>query len=78
MSTPARCGIGVALGAVALRIGAAAAPALGAGSATPAYRTAFTILAAITLLAGAQALRLRRDDGRQLFAAAAGVASPSA
>jgi EmrB/QacA subfamily drug resistance transporter len=71
-------GIGVALGAVALRIGAWAAPALGAGSATPAYRTAFTILAAITLLAGAQALRLRRDDGRQLFAATAGVATPSA
>jgi hypothetical protein len=63
---------------VALRIGAWAAPALGAGSVTPAYRTAFTILAAITLLAGAQALRLRRDDGRQLFAATAGVATPSA
>ena len=65
-------GVGVALGAVALRIGSWATPALGAGSATPAYRTAFLIVAALTLLAALQAMRLRRDGGAALLPARAG------
>ena len=60
-------GVGVALGAVALRLGTWTAPTLGGGSATPAYRVAFVILAALTLLAGAQALRLRHDAGAPLL-----------
>lgn len=67
--------VGVALGAVALRLGSWAAPALGAGSATPAYRTAFFILAAVTFVAGVEALRMRRDDGGALLGARAGVAT---
>jgi MFS family permease len=66
--------VGVALGAVALRLGAFA-PAIGAGSATPAYRTAFFILALVTFVAGAQALRMRRDDGGALLGARTGVAA---
>jgi EmrB/QacA subfamily drug resistance transporter len=68
--------IGVALGAVAIRVGAWAAPAIGAGSATPAYRTAFFILALATFVAGAQALRMSRDAGGSLLRARApGVAT---
>jgi EmrB/QacA subfamily drug resistance transporter len=59
--------VGVALGAVALRIGSFSAHSLGAGSATPDYRIAFWILALLTLAAGAQALRMRASDGRQLL-----------
>jgi EmrB/QacA subfamily drug resistance transporter len=69
--------VGVALGAVALRVGAWAAPAIGAGSATPAYRTAFLILALVTFVAGAQALRMRGDAGGQLLRARAGGVAPS-
>ena len=68
-------GVGVALGAVALRLGTWAAPTLGAASTTPAYRTAFATLAALTLVAAAQALRLRSDGGAQLLAARGGAAS---
>ncbi|HEY1775058.1 MAG TPA: MFS transporter [Solirubrobacteraceae bacterium] len=59
--------VGVALGAVAVRVGAWAAPAIGGGSATPAYRTAFLILALATFVAGAQALRIHGDAGGQLL-----------
>ncbi len=62
--------LGVALGAVALRIGAWSAPALGGASATPAYRTAFAILAVLALVAAAQALRMRADAGGQLLGGA--------
>jgi EmrB/QacA subfamily drug resistance transporter len=62
--------IGVALAAVGVRIGAWAAPALGGGSATPAYRTAFLILALFTLASCAAALRMRRGAGGELLAAA--------
>jgi len=65
-------GVGVALAAVALRVGSWATPALGTGSATPAYRTAFMIVAAVTLLAAFQAMRLRRDGGAALLPARAG------
>jgi EmrB/QacA subfamily drug resistance transporter len=65
--------LGVALAAVALRIGAWSAPALGGASATPAYRTAFWILAVVTLAAAAQALRMRRDAGEQLLGGARGA-----
>jgi EmrB/QacA subfamily drug resistance transporter len=68
-------GVGVALGAVALRLGTWTAPTLGAGSATPAYRVAFVVLAALTLLAGAQALHLRHDAGAQLLAGRSKAAS---
>jgi EmrB/QacA subfamily drug resistance transporter len=68
-------GVGVALGAVALRLGTWAAPTLGAASMTPAYRTAFAILAALTLVAAGQAVRLRSDGGAQLLAARGGAAS---
>ncbi len=71
-------GIGAALGAVALRFGAWATPALGAGSATPAYRTAFMVVAAITLLAAAQGMRLRRDSGAALLPARPSTASQAA
>ena len=67
--------VGVALGAVAVRFGAWAAPTLGAGSATPAYRTAFAILALVTFVAGVGALRMRRDDGGSLLAARAGASA---
>jgi hypothetical protein len=70
--------LGVALAAVALRIGAWSAGELGGGSATSAYRTAFWILAVVTLAAAAQALRMRRDAGTQLLGGArGGVAAPS-
>ena len=68
-------GVGAALGAVALRVGAWAAPALGAGAATPAYRTAFMIVAAITLVAAVQGMRLRRDGGAELLTARPSTAS---
>ena len=71
----AAIGIGAALGAVAVRFGAWATPALGAGSATPAYRTAFMIIAAITLVGAVQALRLRRDGGAELLPARPSTAS---
>jgi EmrB/QacA subfamily drug resistance transporter len=74
----AAIGVGAALGAVAVRFGAWATPALGAGSATPAYRTAFMIIAAITLVGAAQALRLRRDGGAELLPARPGTASRAA
>ena len=67
--------LGVAFAAVALRIGAWSAPVLGGGSATPAYRIAFWILALVTLAAAAQALRIRRDAGGALLGG--GVAAPS-
>ncbi|HXR13026.1 MAG TPA: MFS transporter [Solirubrobacteraceae bacterium] len=69
--------LGVALAAVALRIGAWSSSALGGSSATPAYRTAFGILAVLTLAAAAQALRMRPDAGAQLLGGGArgGVAS---
>jgi EmrB/QacA subfamily drug resistance transporter len=68
-------GVGAALGAVALRFGAWTTPAFGAGSATPAYRTAFMIVAAITLLAAVQGMRLRRDGGAELLSARPSTAS---
>ena len=68
-------GVGAALGAVAVRFGAWTAPALGAGSATPAYRTAFMIVAAITLVAAVQGMRLRRDGGAELLTARPSTAS---
>ena len=71
----AAIGVGAALGAVAVRFGAFTTPALGAGSATPAYRTAFMIIAAITLVGAGQALRLRRDGGAELVPARPGAAS---
>ena len=71
-------GVGAALGAVAVRFGAWTTPALGAGSATPAYRTAFMIIAAITLAGAVQALRLRRDGGAELLAARPGTVSRTA
>ena len=60
--------VGVALAAIGVRIGAWAAPTLGGGSATPAYRTAF--LALFTLASCAAALRMRRGAGGELLAAA--------
>ncbi|HEX4034335.1 MAG TPA: MFS transporter [Solirubrobacteraceae bacterium] len=63
--------VGVALAAVGVRIGAWSASTLGAGSPTPAYRTAFLILALLTLAASAAALRMRREAGGELLATAA-------
>ncbi len=48
--------VGVALAAVGVRIGAWSASTLGAGSPTPAYRTAFLILALFTLASCVAAL----------------------
>ena len=70
-------GVGVALGAVALRVGVWVAPAVGSASTLPAYRTAFMLVAAITLIAAVQASRLRRDGGAELLPARAGAASRS-
>ncbi|HLW95670.1 MAG TPA: MFS transporter [Solirubrobacteraceae bacterium] len=63
--------VGVALAAVGVRIGAWSASTLGGGSPTPAYRTAFLILALFTLASCVAALRMRRGAGGELLTAAA-------
>lgn len=60
-------GLAVALGAVCLSIGQAQASAWHVGGATPTFRLAFLLLALITVLAAADALRLHRRAGQALL-----------
>ena len=60
-------GLGVALGALALRLGALTGSDVPAGGATPAFRVAFLILAVLTIAAAADALRLDRRAGQALL-----------
>ena len=60
-------GMGVALGALALRLGVLTSSGLHAGGATPAFRVAFVVLAILTVLAAGDAIRLDRRAGHALF-----------
>ncbi|WP_085315563.1 MFS transporter [Derxia lacustris] len=62
-------GLGVALGALALRIGHAALPALGlAGTPALAYRIAFAVVGLVALAGLVESRRLAPDAGAQLLA----------
>ncbi len=61
-------GFGVAVGAVALRVGDAATGTVGDAAATGAYRFAFLVLAALTLVAVVDAVRLDPAAGQELRA----------
>jgi MFS family permease len=56
-------GLGVALGALALRAAGPVAPLLGLDGPTAPYRVAFALLALLPLITVAEAARLRRDAG---------------
>lgn len=60
-------GMGVALGALALRVGVLTGSSLHAG-ATPAFRVAFVVLALLTVAAAGDAIRLDRRAGQALLA----------
>ncbi len=61
-------GMGVALGALALRLGVLTGAGLHAGGATPSFRVAFVVLAVLTVLAAGDAVGLDRRAGQALLA----------
>ncbi|HEV7183403.1 MAG TPA: MFS transporter [Leifsonia sp.] len=59
-------GLGVAVGAVALRFGAPVSAAIGMGDRAGAYRVAFVLIAVIALVPVVEALRLSRTAGENI------------